>query len=351
MASKGGKNKAAVQIAKKSNQLNKSIIERARNLEGVSAKKKETASSGKKTGNKTVVEKSSEVKGKVASNVKPKRTLKQIKKEVVATKTSQKARNASPNASSVPAKGKSKNAKATPRKKRVVHEISDESDLSDLNADLSEEEVSSEDPESSDENSIVSKDMRGKQRTGKYKDAELTSLLDLCFKFYPVIEGNISNAAGGLSKEKKDRTRKHITDQINRYILFLLLVGCICFKAMWKQISCKYFCSCSLGHNKRTVKKVKKKWQDMKSKTVTKGTRNRNKTGNLPLQELTKYEQRIEDFLEKRNSNIVCGIPGGLESTDDDVSCNDIQHDINVFKYRTLAEHIKDIIHAGVTAN
>ena len=233
MASKGGKNKAAVQIAKKSNQLNKSIIERARKLEGVTTKKKESASSSKKTANKTVVEKSIEVKGKGASNVKPKCTLKQIKKEVAATKTSQKARNASPNASSVPAKGKSRNAKATPRKKRVVHEISDESDLSDLNADLSEEdqEVSSEDPDSSDDNSIVSKDVRGRQRTGKYKDAELTSLLDLCFKFYPVIEGNISNAAGGLSKEKKDRTWKHITNQVNRYVLLLLFLGCICFKA------------------------------------------------------------------------------------------------------------------------
>ena len=57
----------------------------------------------------------------------------------------------------------------------------------------------------------------------------------------------------------------------------------------------------------------------MKSKTVTKNTKNLNQTGNLPAKELSKWETKVLEFLEKRNSNIVSGVPEGFESTDTQV--------------------------------
>ena len=75
----------------------------------------------------------------------------------------------------------------------------------------------------------------------------------------------------------------------------------------------------SIGYNKRNWRQVRKKWQDLKSKGVTKNTKNKNQTGNLPAKELTKWEQQVLEFLEKRHSNIVQGVPEGLESTDTQV--------------------------------
>ena len=45
-----------------------------------------------------------------------------------------------------------------------------------------------------------------------------------------------------------------------------------------------------------------------------------NQTGNKKRLELTKWEGKVVDFLEKQRSNIIRGVPQGLESTDTDVS-------------------------------
>ena len=98
-----------------------------------------------------------------------------------------------------------------PKTKQVQNvESSDESDneLSNAEAD-SESSVSDE--EDSDRGGPTSS---GKSK--KFRDKELQVLLDMCFKYYGVIEGNLSNASNGLTKEKKDKTWKYICDHVNR---------------------------------------------------------------------------------------------------------------------------------------
>ena len=68
------------------------------------------------------------------------------------------------------------------------------------------------------------------------------------------------------------------------------------------------------------MKRIRKKWQDLKSKSVTKKTKNDNQTGNRPRLEYTKWEEKVLDFLAKRKSNIVSGIASGIESTSTEVN-------------------------------
>ena len=68
------------------------------------------------------------------------------------------------------------------------------------------------------------------------------------------------------------------------------------------------------------MKRVRKKWQDLKSKAVTKKTKNDNQTGNRPCIEYSKWEEKVLDFLAKQKSNIISGIASGLESTTAEVN-------------------------------
>ena len=87
----------------------------------------------------------------------------------------------------------------------------------------------------------------------------------------------------------------------------------------------------SLGKIKRPWNKIKDKWQDMKSKAISKETKNRTETGNKDPLSYTDAETRILDFLRERKSNLVEGIPEGFDSAADEV-CSTEDFDIVVLK-------------------
>ena len=77
----------------------------------------------------------------------------------------------------------------------------------------------------------------------------------------------------------------------------------------------------SLGSFKRPWQKVKDKYQDLKSKAVSKENRNRTKTGNTPKETFTTWEKRILDFLDEKKSSTVQGVAGGFDTGANEV-CN-----------------------------
>ena len=100
-------------------------------------------------------------------------------------------------------------------------------------SEVSEMEESNE--EDSSPESDVSEDVQGgaaakksggtSQKSKKFKGEELKVLLKMCFKYYSIIEGNLSSSESGLTREKKDDTWQHITDQINRYLQLAKCIG------------------------------------------------------------------------------------------------------------------------------
>ena len=74
----------------------------------------------------------------------------------------------------------------------------------------------------------------------------------------------------------------------------------------------------SVGTVKCTWEKVRDKWQDIKSKTLTKNTKNSTGTGNTQLLELTEWEQKVLDFLKRKKSDLVAGLSTGMDSLDTD---------------------------------
>ena len=71
----------------------------------------------------------------------------------------------------------------------------------------------------------------------------------------------------------------------------------------------------SVGHNNRSTYKVKRKWIDMKNKTISKNQAIQHpKTGGGKMPTLKPWEQKIVDQLAVIKSNAVSGIPGGVET-------------------------------------
>ena len=90
---------------------------------------------------------------------------------------------------------------------------------SEIDSDEDLVESSKENDVESDEGPNVAQKGSSKWKGSKgkkYKDEEMKQLLSMCFKYYAIIEGNKSNAEGGLTKHKKDQTWQMITDQLNR---------------------------------------------------------------------------------------------------------------------------------------
>ena len=75
----------------------------------------------------------------------------------------------------------------------------------------------------------------------------------------------------------------------------------------------------SLGSFKRPWNKIKDKYQDLKSKAVSKENRNRTKTGNAPVEAFSKWEKRIIDFLDEKKSATVRGVSGAFDTGADEV--------------------------------
>ena len=71
---------------------------------------------------------------------------------------------------------------------------------------------------------IVETPQKKRTRVPNYDDKQIEVLLKLCFKNYNTIDGNISSSEGGLTKEKKVKTRKHITQNVNRSVDLDLIV-------------------------------------------------------------------------------------------------------------------------------
>ena len=72
----------------------------------------------------------------------------------------------------------------------------------------------------------------------------------------------------------------------------------------------------SVGSYKRSWEKIRDKWQDVKSKALSKNTQNLNKTGNAPQEILSKWEKLIIDFLQTRNSDLITGLEGGFDTSE-----------------------------------
>ncbi len=66
----------------------------------------------------------------------------------------------------------------------------------------------------------------------------------------------------------------------------------------------------------REWRKVRKQWQDLKSKALAKNLFNNNLTGNSKELEktLTKWESLITKYLAHNDSALIEGVPGGMES-------------------------------------
>ena len=61
---------------------------------------------------------------------------------------------------------------------------------------------------------------------------------------------------------------------------------------------------------------MRDKWQDLKSKALSKNTRNLNKTGNAPQEIFTKWEKTIIDFLCSKKSDLISGVEGGFDTSE-----------------------------------
>ena len=107
------------------------------------------------------------------------------------------------------------------RKEDNVSSESDVDESSENEADKessSDEDLSDADDVASQVRSIVENNEGGVKTKSKFREKELTVLLKMCFKYYKIIEGNLSSAPDGLSKEKKDETWKLITEHVNRFV-------------------------------------------------------------------------------------------------------------------------------------
>ena len=103
-------------------------------------------------------------------------------------------------------------------KQKTTPAVSSDSDV-DVGLESDEDLFGSTDEEESQVGSSAkAKGSKGK----KYKTEEMKQLLSMCFKYYSIIEGNISNAEGGLTKAKKEQTWQMITDQLNRLEIFVV---------------------------------------------------------------------------------------------------------------------------------
>ena len=156
--------------------------------------------------------------------------------------------------------------------------------------------VTSDGSQSESEGEVETGSQAVNQKVGKSKkftDAEMEVLLKYVFKYHAVVEGNLSSEPGGLTRKAKDDTWKHIAGSVN-----------------------------AIGVMKRTWQKVRDKWQDLRSKTVRKETYNKNKTGNMPAKQLSKWEAKVLDFLISIKSNIVAGIAHGIDSADGEAVAN-----------------------------
>ena len=59
-----------------------------------------------------------------------------------------------------------------------------------------------------------------KDHTRKFEDQQLDLLLKLVFKKIHILEGNISNAENGVTRDLKHSTWQNIADQVNRLVVY-----------------------------------------------------------------------------------------------------------------------------------
>ena len=204
-------------VSEKPSESNVEVPVHAKNDKG----KQKSAETVTKKGNKGQKVVPSKQSGKTTGE---KRTLSQIKNSV------EKIRNTQTSAvsSAIGSIAKRKSARAVrPSGARGGDHESEVSDGSALSEDSDEDDAAgsplSSDGSVSDVEVEVEVGDKGKSgeagknsKSKKFRDPELSLLLQLCFKYYGIIEGNLSSADSGLTREKKDDTWKFITQHINR---------------------------------------------------------------------------------------------------------------------------------------
>jgi hypothetical protein len=62
------------------------------------------------------------------------------------------------------------------------------------------------------------------------------------------------------------------------------------------------------------MKQIKKKWADIRSRGLNKSVRNRSQTGNMAVEVLTYFEKDVIDFIDSKDSYLVAGIPGAVDT-------------------------------------